>query len=104
LSNESHSRSNDLIINWQSDQANLPVSISVFTTCLNDVYDTFDIENLIDSGSYTLVTTDFTPDAVGTCNTNIEVVKSQLGQLDPLFNGGIITGNRVAKTIFISTD
>lgn len=104
LNNETHSRSNDLIVNWQPDQTNLPVSISVFTTCLNDISDTFDIENISDSGSYTLLTSDFTPDAEGTCNTNIEVVKSQLGQLDPLFNSGIVTGNRVAKTIFITTD
>ena len=104
LSNETHSRSNDLTINWQSDLTSLPVSISVFTTCLNNVNDTFDIENLSDTGSYTLAAANFTPAAVGICNTNIEVVKANLGQLDPLFNSGIIAGNRVSKAIYTSTD
>ena len=104
LVTETLSRSNDLEIRWQSDASNHQVSISIFTTCLNDVYDTLDITNLSDTGSYTVAAMDFSPDAVGNCNTNIEVVKTNLGNLDPGFNSGIISGNRVAKTLFISTD
>ena len=104
LPNESHSRSNPLTINWQSDDTAMPVSISVFTTCIDESYDEFDVQNIQDAGSYTLAAEDFTPDATGTCNTSIEVVKSQLGQIDPLFNSGLVVGNRVAKVTIITND
>ncbi len=104
LSNETHSRSNDLQINWQTTDDNHSVNISIFTTCLNSINDTHDIIGLADTGSYVLPAADFTRRANGSCNTNVEIVKAQVGQLNPNFNSGIITGNRVDKTVFISTD
>lgn len=104
LSNETHSRSNDLQINWDSDDKNHSVNISIFTTCLNNISDTHDIIGLADTGSHVLPAADFTRQAVGNCNTNIEIVKTQIGQLSPNFNSGIISGNRVDKIAFVSSD
>lgn len=104
LYSEDLSRSNDLVINWQAGSSD-SVSINIVTSCFHDIFDEQEFINLDDSiGSYTILASEFSPNASGQCNTTIEVVKSRLGQLDQHFRGGIISGHRVAKVTVVTTD
>lgn len=104
LENETHDRSQPLNIYWQSDASNFEVTIAIQAIC--DNLDTFSwaIEDLLDNGNYELTINDLLVLGNGTCTTTVEVVKSQAGELDNLFKGGAIIGNRVASVTFTTTD
>lgn len=107
LANETYSRANDIVINWEPSDTDLDVQIGVFVDCTNS--DDLSYDDLIsvptDTGTYTLPAgTLNNGDVSGTCVTTIEVSKNQTGTIDTGLYGGRIIGERFRSVSFETTN
>ncbi len=107
LANEVHSRTNNIIVNWQPSGTTLNTTIRALVNCAGNVGEnyqhTFSVPS--DTGTYTIPAGALSNSLTsGNCVTTLEVSKSQTGTIDPDLYGGAIIGERLNTVSFTTTD
>lgn len=105
LSNETVSRTNDILVNWETSGESIDeVEIHTALVCDGVTRQSFNDRLNSDTGTYTVPGGTLDATVNQTCPLDIEITKRRFGTLGANLNGGEINGQRVTTVTVMSTD
>lgn len=105
LSNETVSRTNDIVVNWETSAESIDeVEIQTALVCDGVTRQTFNDRLTGDTGTYTVPGGTLDATVNQTCPLDIEITKRRFGTLGANLNGGEINGQQVTTVTVMSTD
>lgn len=105
LSNETVSRTNDIVVNWETSAESIDeVEIHASLVCEGVIRQSFNNRLTSDTGTYTVPGGTLDVVTNQTCPLDIEITKRRFGTLGANLNGGDINGQRVTTVTVMSTD